>query len=294
MPQEEKVCSKCGGAGRILTKPGVEGETDTWVRCHCGFAKMFKLKVGTEIASAPGIPSSPLYVPPEPGEPPEVDETKSNLFIKGWWADLCSHFKYVLTWKLYSTDLNYRIHIVTDEQLRTVYLGKQSYDKQNKKKREEIPVYNSLSDLIGTDFDLVIIKLGFLGHKNVAMPGILKEALLIRQAASLPTWIVESPEPDMLWGPGLFAYSEDTADYISARFKTINLTKKKSYVPPPKSSHEPGLAVDEEEEDTPSTPPPPRKSRMEAPVHDAVLNEVSEPSRYKSKKGKKDTRDDIV
>lgn len=287
----EKVCSKCGGAGRILTRRGHEGETDTWGRCICSFAKMFRLRVGTEIASAQSTTNSPLYVPGPPGEPPEEDGTLSNLFIKGWWSDLTGHFKYVFTWKYLKLE-NYYLQIVTDEQLRTVYLGKEGYDRRSKKKRDEMTTYNSLRDLVGPDYNLVIIQLGFLGHKNMAMPGILKESLLIRQSLNLPTWIVESPES--IFGPGHFSYSEDTADYILNRYDILDLTESRNREIRPRGvegteiSDEDGMTVDRDSEPV---------VRMPEPRFRVDRDEVGPSSSYKSKRGYKKpskTRDDIV
>lgn len=291
--QGEKTCVLCNGAGRILRLDGAQtGETDTWKRCSCSFARVFKQRVGVEIATSVSIKESPLFTPGAPGSPPEVDRTKSNLFLKGWWSDLLPHFKYVFAWKQLEYDLNYYVQVVTDERLKDVYVGNAAYDKRSKKNRDEAPTYNSLGDLVGSDQHLVIIRLGFLGNRNRAMPGLLKEALLLRQAANMPTWIVETP--DSIFGYGHFAYSEDTADYIEGRFEAINLTRDRGTEIRPRGvegaeldDDEPGMAVDREERSSPPVKMP--KERFTAPV-ESVPDEVMGTSRPSSKKWKKGNR----
>jgi hypothetical protein len=83
-----------------------------------------------------------------------------------------------------------------------------------------------LSDFIGNDYDLIVIRLGFLGYKNVAMSGALKESLLIRQAINKPTWIIE--EPNNPFQQGHFSWSQDLSEYINYYFKVINLSEGKT------------------------------------------------------------------
>jgi hypothetical protein len=116
--------------------------------------------------------------------------------------------------------------MATDEKLKTIWLGQESYGQRAKGVRDGVTTYNSLADLVGSDVDLMIIRLGFLGHKNVAMPGILKEALMIREFACVPTWIVEVPTS--IFGPGHFSYTEEVGAYIDDHFEILNLTRKES------------------------------------------------------------------
>lgn len=154
-----------------------------------------------------------------------MDKTNSNLILKGWWGDITPHLKHTLLFKNGQYDLNYFVQIVTDERLMNVWLGKEAYDSKKKKERESEDTFNAIGDLVGGNRHLVIIRLGFLGYKNRAMAGVLKEALLVRQSKNLPTWIVETP--DSIFGPGHFAYSEDVDDYIKPRFEVIDLTVAK-------------------------------------------------------------------
>lgn len=218
MADAPKVCARCMGTGFLP----VEGDDMTVQQCICAYSRALKLHLGAEIATAPNITQSPLFMAGASGEPPKLDRTKENLFLKGYWTDLLPHFK----WALGCKGPTFRYRIVTDEKLKTVYVGAESYATRAKGRRDEIVTYNSLSDLVGPDLDLVIIRLGFLGHKNVAMPGVLKESLMIREFACKATWIVEVPTS--IFGHGHFSYSEEVAEYIENNFEVVNLTRKES------------------------------------------------------------------
>jgi len=218
MAEDLKPCLRCNGAGVLP----VEGDDSTVQQCICSYSRALKIHLGAEIATAPLIQKSPLYVAGLPGEVPKVDRTGENLFIKGYWRDLLSHLK----WTLGCKGPMFRFRLVTDEKLKIVWLGQESYAARAKSKRDEVVTYNSLNDLVGSDLDLVIIRLGFLGHKNVAMPGVLKEALMIREFACKPTWLVEVPTS--IFGHGHFSYSEEVADYIDDHFEIVNLVRKES------------------------------------------------------------------
>lgn len=66
----------------------------------------------------------------------------------------------------------------------------------------------------------MILRLGFLGHKNVAAPGYLKEALMLREVALKPTWLLMSPSSP--FGPGHFTYSDELAEYITEHFDVVD------------------------------------------------------------------------
>lgn len=214
-------CKECKGLGYTLGGP--DGTTQK--ECRNVYYRRLGSRLGVEIATAAVLTESPLYVPsPEPGAPPTTDLTKKNLYLKGWWSDLTSHFKWTFICKFGDVGLEaFRFHIVTDERLVSVWLSKEAYTSKARKKREEIVTFNNLAELIGDTYTLVIIRLGFMGHKNVALPGVLKEALMVRQAAAIPTWIVEEPESP--FAPGHFAYSPEVMDYITQRFEVLDLKK---------------------------------------------------------------------
>ncbi len=213
MADDPKVCSRCQGRG-FLPVP----DDDTIVmQCICAYARLLKAHLGPEIATTVTLSVSPLFEPGEPGEPPVVDRTHENLFLKGAWQDILPHLK----WALGCKGPMFPFRMVTDEKLKVVYVGAESYAAKAKGSRDTVITYNSLADLIGPDQDLVIIRLGFLGHKNIAMAGILKEALMIREFACKPTWLVDMPE--VPFGMGHFAFSEENASYIASRYTIVNV-----------------------------------------------------------------------
>lgn len=216
MPTSEKrVCPTCGGVGFQYDE-----ETYTRIPCNCKIAEYMTKHLGTEIARAETIYESPLYeLPAKSGEPAKVDRTRENLHIKGLaWADLLPHLKLCL----WPKGIFFNFRIVTDEKIKTVFVGAEAYNARAKSKRDEMITLNSLNDLLGKEFDFVIIRLGHLGHKNQAAPGALKEALMIRDVDQRPTWIIE--EPCSPFGPGNFTYSDDLAEYIDRNYKTVKFT----------------------------------------------------------------------
>jgi hypothetical protein len=288
-----KVCEKCGGTGKLFV------DDMTHRMCICLYNRKMRVHLGPELTSAKPVFDSPLYqqvFDPVQGNLPTVDLTGKNLFIKAWWNELVGH----LTWAFYCHGPNWCFQIVTDERIRNVYVGNEQYGAKSRKKRDDVDSNNSLHDLIGgEDFSLVVIRLGFLGYKNIAMAGALLEALRIREVHLKPTWIVE--EPNSIFGPGHFSYSEELADYIVSRFTTIDLVKDKtrvadprgvSWAPVPLASDEAGMSLDDERPkvplDRPKSAPEPRFKAPET-TSDTEMDSVLGlgPSRKKYSYGKK-------
>jgi hypothetical protein len=101
------------------------------------------------------------------------------------------------------------------------------------------------------------------------MPGVLKEALMVREAAQMPTWIVE--EPSSIFGPGHFAYSEDTAMYIERLFTIVNLVDESRTPDEPR-----GIEASEPVEDVGMEAPTPQVVRTSKPRFDAPKIDVDE------------------
>jgi hypothetical protein len=213
-PADKPVCPTCNGSGYMYND-----ETFTRIPCDCKIAEYMTTHLGTEIARAKSIYSSPLMeLADVSGTPPKLDRTRENLHIKSTWIDLLPHLKLCLWVK----GIFFNFRVVTDEKIKTVFVGAESYNQRAKSKRDDMATMNSLNDLIGPEYDFVVVRLGFLGHKNVAAPGAVKEALMVRDVARKPTWIVE--EPASPFGPGNYTYSDDLAEYIDRHYKTIAIT----------------------------------------------------------------------
>lgn len=210
------TCKICNGLGKIPV------DDLTVKECICSFARSLRQYLGPEIASAADIEESPLYGQAD-------DLSKHNLFVKSWWQDFLPHFKYFLMHKsLEPLGLQFKFNIITDEWLRTVYLGAESHIARARARSDEAPL-NSLHDVMDEKYHLVVVRLGFLCYKNVAMPSILKEALMIRETQNLATWIVETP--NSVWGPGHRSYDTDVGEYVHRNFTPIAFEGTKRDVP---------------------------------------------------------------
>ena len=250
----QRVCPTCNGAGYLYNE-----ETYTREPCNCKIAEYMFKHLGAEIAKAETIFSSPLYELPETrGEPPKLDRTTENLHLKCNWSDLLPHLKLCL----WTKGIFFNFRVVTDEKIKTVFVGAESYSQRSKSKRDDMVTYNTLSDLVGTEYPFVIIRLGHLGHKNVAAAGAVKEALMIRDVAQKPTWIIE--EPGAPFDPSNFAYSDDLAEYMDRNFKTVTLGANRA--PEPQEEEVVGGV-----EDVSVTAPVPRQPRPAAKAPEPEL-----------------------
>lgn len=207
--EEKKPCPfGCDGSGRRLVDDLTVSE------CDCSYLRRLRIHMGPEIAGAPRVEGvCPLY-----SRDDGVDLTKKNVVIQGYWTDVLPHLREVLYWK----GTLFRYKVLTDERLRTVYVGAEAYTSRARSKRDDLDTFNTLNDIVGPELDLVVIRLGHLGHKNIAMPGVLKEALMLREVAQRPTWIIESP--DAPYAPGHLAFSEEAFDYIQRRFEIVEIS----------------------------------------------------------------------
>jgi len=203
----------------------VQDGDNHWKQCPCFFWREAKRRMGPEIGSAPPIDYSPLLMPGRDVGEVSVDRTNENLFIKGWWTNIVSHLFIVLSCKMMNRGLWYPFKIVNESEIFNVRMGLHAYTARPKGKRDEVQVFNTLSDFIGADFELVIIRLGSAGHKNRALPGYFREALTTRTMIPKATWIIE--EPDSIFGPGHFAYDECVGDFVSNNFEAVDLTMTK-------------------------------------------------------------------
>ncbi len=265
---ETKTCDRCGGSGKIYVD-------DLNVReCLCLYRKSLAAHLlaqfGPAVKTAKPVYDSPLYrEPTSPGLPSDVDKTGTNLFLKGWWPDLLGHFR----WALGSKGPLYPFAVTTDERVRTVYVGNESYTARPRKVREDVETFNSLHDLIGVQHKLVILRLGFLGYSNKAVAGAILESLRIREVGAVATWVVE--EPNSIFGPGHLSYSHELAEYLS-RFEEIDLVRDPDRPVAPRGllTSETGMLLDHEESvPTPRQLPASPRARPNPPDsgHDPIL-----------------------
>lgn len=240
--------------------------------CPNIYRRQLAQHLGREIVGAPTISSSPLLKLNPDGGSPLVDMTKHNLLIEGCsWRGLLAHLKYTLVYK----GLNHVHKVITDERIKNVFVGSESYKSRSTKVRDDVETVNSIPDLVSSDYQLLIIKLGYLGYPNKAAAGALKEALLHRESIGLPTWLVHDPERG--W---THSYDPDVGQYVEDRFASLSIEPVTGYEPYSHDAAAPeegsGISVDTEDppseaealvaedESTPPAPPTPR--RVRAPV----------------------------
>lgn len=214
------LCKLCGLARRPECQNGSVVVDDLHAKECRNLLKIridnwLKSYLTPELYQTPMVTSSPLYVPGEKRGHAVVNRTKDNLFIKGiTWTAFKSHLRYALV----GTGVSYKV--INDSRLRDVFVGGEAYQNRPKALRDDIrEVNNVIADLVGDQYDLVIIQLGILGYKNVAAPGVLREALLVRrETLNKPTWLFESSDRSICW-----EYSRDelVSSYVETNFEEL-------------------------------------------------------------------------
>lgn len=225
----------CDGRGYLRL---LSSDTDSVAKCGNMYIKELKQHLGPEIANCMHVARTPLVEGnPEGGEPLR-DYTKTNLRILCPWRGLLPHLKCAFGLK----GLSFRFRIVNDERIISVFVGSESYGQKSQKVRDDLATYNRLADFIGGDYDLVIIKLGYLGYKNRAAPGALKEALLHRESINKPTWLVQETEADKAW---VHSYDESVGEYVDKHFMNFEIEPAEGV--PTLKAEPPGIAAAEED-----------------------------------------------
>ena len=278
---EQAICPKCGKpphpecrdgfiffkdseTGEFLVNPATGGlQTD-----RCPRIRLLKRleRLGPELAAAKNLRGgSPLLMLSKVrGQPPTADFRGKNTYITGCsWPWLRPHIKYAL-----ALDRSLSFKIITDQQIKAVFVGNEGYRARANSPREDDPTYNTLEDLVGP-YDLIILRLGHLGHKNRAAAGAIKEALRIRETLNKPTWLVD--EADHPWNES-HSYDPDLEDYIDDHFKTLKI---KGVDPGEDYEDEDDVGIDVEVEDD-ETPAPTKKkkTRKERPPPDDPVEET--------------------
>jgi len=210
----ESKCPRCG----LPRLPGCDGNGSVPVDeftdrpCRNMLSILLREKLGPEISSSTHVTSSPLFQMTK-GEPPSVDRTGDNLFLDCPWPNLLPHLKWVLGCK----GLKFNFKIITDQQIKNVYVGNEQYRNQPLASREVREVFNSLSDFV-EDYDLIILRLGFIGYPNRAAAGALLETLMIREAMQAAVWVIH--EEDRPW---LHSRSEEVEEYLRTHFESVDV-----------------------------------------------------------------------
>ncbi len=178
-------------------------------------AELIRSHLSPDLATVKPVKESPLYVPKA------ADYTGKNLLIQGIpWSAFRGHLKYIVMWKVL-TGQSFTYKVVDDQRHKEVFLGSEAYKSRPASVREQRETNNAIDDLVAETYDLVIIRLGILGHKNVAAANVLREALMLRtERYNKPTWLFLSSDPEIRW-----QHSRDDAvdSYVQARFTAVEL-----------------------------------------------------------------------
>lgn len=145
-----------------------------------------------------------------PGEK-RGDQSRTDLLVRMSWPDFLPHLK----WVLFNKGPAFTFTVVTDARIKSVFVGDESFKSRPMSMKDEATI-NNLDDLVG-GYNLAIVKLGYLGHKNKAAPGALREALMGRASLNKPTWVIEDPRSMYAWE---HSSSPEVVDFLStwARF----------------------------------------------------------------------------
>lgn len=187
--------------------------------CICLKRDMFHAFLGADISGAPKITKSPLYAIDVEHNKATLDRTTENVLINSAWYVVLPHLRLALGHH-YLLRSTYRFTVITDERIINVFVGNEHYTSKSKKVRDDKDNYNGLKDLVEGP-DLVIIRLGFLGYKNVAAAGSLKQALMLREAARKPTWLIRNPDADTP-----VSWNEEVAAYVKVNFEVVTLSNE--------------------------------------------------------------------
>jgi hypothetical protein len=171
------------------------------------------------------------------------DLSLKNLFIETSWAAILPHLKFVLA----SKGLSFYFRATTDEFIKRVFVGAEAYKSKSLKDRDTETYFNSLDDLLGEMYDLVILRFGALGHTNRAAAGATHEALMIRETLRKPTWLISTPDRPF---ESSFAYSTELDLYIDKHFTRMSLDSTNH--PDEVVGDAPGMSIVEDEVEPPA------------------------------------------
>lgn len=196
---DPSTCTICGGEGyRSLDKNNRDYKTP----CACTLRYLYYKSLGSAMYHATKIDDSVLE-----------NHLGKDVFIKGNRRDVLPHLRITLIKQ--GTGFFHRV--TNDSELIDAWLSK---DKESSKNAGSTGItYTSLRDLV-EDPTLLIIFLGVLSYSNRALPGVLLEALRIREHAGKPTWIIATHKTP--FKPGHFAYSPETEEFFNTSCEVVD------------------------------------------------------------------------
>jgi len=182
MPADPK-CPKCGGTGHIFI------DSMNAKRCICLQRSLYARKLGMHLYRVPPAKNSPL-----------LKKLDTNMFLMMHDDDINPHLKSAFV----KLGLNAHWIYLDDSSVLQAWLGKpNSADAQN------------LNELM--DYPFMVLRLGVVGYKNVALSGVITELLMGRLMAFKTTWIV-SPRP--LAADTCLEYSDELDNLLRRHFES--------------------------------------------------------------------------
>jgi hypothetical protein len=183
-------CPRCNGVGTIFDS----GESSR--ECGCTFKLRVRSKLGVLGRFIPWVQSIP-------GSPLCEEHLNRNMVFKGPWTVLAPYLAFTLGCKAKNADYSWRFSCPTDYEIVDASFS----DKDNRK-----PERIETSDLLGPQFALVLVRLGFMDGANKRAASILLESIRNREAKGKPTWI--SVPSDFTFDKGYPGWSERLETYL--------------------------------------------------------------------------------
>lgn len=200
------TCTVCNGAGKLFLPTHDE-------ECVCAKRIRIRDALPKDMQDIPMALRSPLC-----GGPDDLD-TEGDLTTENVWLtappDVArAHIRWALSCRLFHlrNASRWSFAISSDETLRALFLAPANKFASKEEKDEAVPF-----DAHVQKPRLLIIRLGYLGHKNDAAAGILLTALKQREERGLPTWVVDSPS--VPYAKGHLAWSERTEACLTERYR---------------------------------------------------------------------------
>lgn len=193
-------CKYCAGDGYL--PPEGDDFYESRRMCVCTAQRLYRDKLGPAVYDAGTIEKSPY-----------AHRLKQNLFVRSYREDFLPHLRYALIY----AGLDYFSRVVNDMKLLNAWFGKEkAHDPQADKEVN----YESVQDLVEAP-DLVVIFIGETGYKNVALPGVLLEALRSRRFVAKPTWLINPYNKP--FQEGHFCHSAEVERFLTEYFDKYTL-----------------------------------------------------------------------
>ena len=164
-----KTCDICNGVGYLP----VPNDPDTRIKCKCTLIRLYRNKLGNDVFNATNLKRSAYS-----------DRVDKNVFVTANRHDFLPHLRYTLI----DHGLNFFSRVTNDSQMLDAWLSKEMTHSQSEGTASHVD-YTSLRDLVENP-QLLIIFLCVVSYTNRALPGILLEAMRIRNFVGKPTWII--------------------------------------------------------------------------------------------------------